>query len=276
MAAGKLFNLIALTALALFATSFAPTPVNALASPALHARHHAIQESFNRKKRDSVASRANTKRCRPRPTSSVASASPTTAPAASQAPTSAPSPTKASETSSPASQPTHSSGGNSGNGSGGNLFSGGKVGLAWPNAGDPSLKNFITGNVGGLYTWSPFCPDNSPVPCYRMLWGDNQVQQFEQQVKGPATENDNVILGFNEPNEPGQSNMSPQHACELWHQHIQPKKQLGYTLVAPATSSNPNGLTWVQDFMKCCSDCTVIKPVFLRSFPLELNSFDQD
>ncbi|KAI0071293.1 hypothetical protein K474DRAFT_640459 [Panus rudis PR-1116 ss-1] len=136
------------------------------------------------------------------------------------------------------------------------IFAGGKLGLAWPNGADPALKNFVTGNTGALYTWSPDCPSNSPLPCYRMLWGDNQIQQFQNDVKASPGKND-VILGFNEPNQAGQSNMDPQHGCALWKQYIQPKKELGYTLVSPATSSAPNGFTWVQEFMNCCTGCTI-------------------
>ncbi|KAI0078714.1 hypothetical protein K474DRAFT_1582441, partial [Panus rudis PR-1116 ss-1] len=151
------------------------------------------------------------------------------------------------------------------------ISSGGKVGLGWPNGPDPSLKNFITKNTGALYTWGPTCPDNSPLPCYHMLWGDKQTADFDKAVKG-APGKSNVILGFNEPNQAGQSDMTAQHGCELWKQHIQPKKAAGYTLVSPATTSAPSGMTWMKDFMKCCTGCT-IDAVAVHWYGLDADAF---
>lgn len=136
-----------------------------------------------------------------------------------------------------------------------------------------------------MYTWSPHCPKNTyGIPCGPMLWGDRQVSDFENTVHSPIAGGD-LLYGFNEyvilpsffcivhlshvrrPNQAGQSNMNPQHGCDLWHQHIQPKAAQGFKLITPATSSAPNGLTWVKDFMKCCSDCTVcIRLVALANF----------
>ena len=52
--------------------------------------------------------------------------------------------------------------------------------------------------------------------------------------------------------------MSPEDGASLWKQHIEPKRALGYQTCSPATSSNPNGLTWVQNFLTACDGgCTV-------------------
>ena len=50
--------------------------------------------------------------------------------------------------------------------------------------------------------------------------------------------------------------MSPEEAVKLWQEHIQPKKDLGYKLVSPATSSNPAGKEWMQKFYDQCQGCT--------------------
>lgn len=63
---------------------------------------------------------------------------------------------------------------------------------------------------------------------------------------------------FHRPNEPGQSNMSPQDGATLWTQHIEPKRALGYQTCSPATSSNPNGFTWIDNMLSACNGgCTV-------------------
>jgi len=68
-------------------------------------------------------------------------------------------------------------------------------------------------------------------------------------VKGYA----NIAMGVNEPNEPGQSNMTPGEGASLWKEYLEPLKNEGYELVAPTTSSNPNGKVWVDNWYKACN-----------------------
>jgi hypothetical protein len=63
----------------------------------------------------------------------------------------------------------------------------------------------------------------------------------------------NTALFINEPNEAGQANMSPQDAVGLWNQYMEPLRAQGYRLGSAATSSNPNGLTWMQNFFSACN-----------------------
>lgn len=51
--------------------------------------------------------------------------------------------------------------------------------------------------------------------------------------------------------------MSAEDGAALWQQYIQPLANEGYQLISPATSSNPNGKVWMQDFMAACSGCSV-------------------
>jgi len=84
-----------------------------------------------------------------------------------------------------------------------------------------------------------------------MLWGPNMASGFGKTVvKGYA----HCAFGFNEPNEPGQSNMSPSYGAQLWKQYLEPLRYQGYDmLVGPAMSSNPNGLTWVKNWYSACN-----------------------
>ena len=145
MAAAKLFNLVALTALALLASSFAPTPVTALSTGHIHHVHrHIAHDVATRRKRDS------SKRCKPRPSSAAPAVTSHSASAApSQQPSKAPQSSKAppppaKTTPAPAAVSTPVSSG----GGGGVSTSGGKLGLAWANGNDFNvLKNFITPRV---------------------------------------------------------------------------------------------------------------------------------
>jgi hypothetical protein len=157
--------------------------------------------------------------------------------------------------------------------SGGSVSS--KVGLAWPNGNDPSLNNFNTGKKPPIYTWSPEIPELArtlgftPIP---QLWGDDQVSDFKSKVvKGYA----NMVLGFNEPNEPGQSNMSPSHGADLWKQYIEPLKNQGYTLISPATSSNPNGKVWMNSFLSSCNGGCTLHGVAIHYYDITPQGFIQ-
>eukprot|EP00753_Platysulcus_tardus_P017719 PLAT6468.1.p1 GENE.PLAT6468.1~~PLAT6468.1.p1 ORF type:complete len:401 (+),score=-6.10 PLAT6468.1:124-1203(+) len=251
MAAIKLLNLLAISSLAILACSFGATPANALATDRHHIARSAAHghDGLARRKRDNAAS----KRCKARPSSSAApapSSSSDPAPSSSQAPaptSDAPANNQPASTSAaPAPSATYTSSGNTGSG---------KVGLAWPNGADDSLKNYKTDKVKWLYTWSPDIPDNARELGFEvvpMLWGDNQVQEFQEKVVAGYA---NYVLGFNEPDQAGQSNMTPQHAADLWKQYIDPLKSQGYKLISPAVTSAPAGKTWMQDFFKACDTC---------------------
>jgi len=87
-----------------------------------------------------------------------------------------------------------------------------------------------------------------------MLWGESQIGDFTRLVKKGYA---NMVLGFNEPNESGQSAMSYQRGVTLWKQYIEPLRYQGYLLISPATSSDPKGMDWVKSFVKHCDGgCT--------------------
>ena len=103
-----------------------------------------------------------------------------------------------------------------------------------------------------------------------MLWGYNQVTQFQRLVKGIYA---NCALGMNEwvhdfefffsniklnyvirPDISSQSNIAPEAAAQLWMANIQPLKAQGYTLVAPAIAFS---ISWLKAFIAACTGCTV-------------------
>ncbi|CAE6405461.1 unnamed protein product [Rhizoctonia solani] len=274
----RLLPLVAYTTFALFLVVLMATPTNALAhEPRVHAaRDH---DGIAKRKRNPVK---RAKRCRPQTSSLVAAsttpATNTQAPATS-APvisvvvtTSAAAPTTSYRavttttrpaTTKAATSPAYSSsavattsvsvstGGGSSSGSTG-LNPNKKLLLAWT-SGPTNLEKVAYGTrVGGMYTWSPWCPDNADslnVPCFQMLWGFKQKSSFTQQVGSTPS---NLIFGFNEPNQDGQSDMSAQDGATLWKSMIQPLKAKGAKLVSPACTSAPSGKTWIQDMMKAC------------------------
>ncbi|KAG0705481.1 glycosyl hydrolase catalytic core-domain-containing protein [Suillus ampliporus] len=268
MATFKMFNLLALASVALLVITSAPTSVNALATDrSLVARYAHGHDAVAKRKRDSPSSSSSNGRCKPKPTSSSSGSyvSPSSTSSDSSSWTStyvAPTPTPTPAYTPPASSsssststyvaPTPTTTPASTSSSSG----GGKWGLGWPNGNSDYLVNFATRpNVGFLYTWSPYLPDNLyGLKAIPMLWGYDQISDFQTLVvEGYA----NYVLGMNEPNESSQSNMSPQDGAALWQQYINPLKDQGYYLVSPACTNDQAGLDWMAGFFQACSGCQV-------------------
>ncbi|KAG1892655.1 glycosyl hydrolase catalytic core-domain-containing protein [Suillus subluteus] len=255
MAALKLFNLLVLASVALFALESGPTSVNALTTDRSHvARYASGHEAVAAAKK-----KRNTSSCKPKPTnantttsstptpswsssSSSGNASPyTSAPSSSgtsiyvsQTPTT---PTATTPTPTPTSTPASTS-------------SGKKWGLAWPNGDTDYLSTFAAlSNVGYLYTWSPYLPTD--------LYGLKGIPMFPDFQSLVVAGYANYVLGMNEPNEPSQSNMSPSDGVALWQQYINPLKDEGYYLISPACTNDQTGLDWMASFFQECSGCHV-------------------
>jgi len=92
-----------------------------------------------------------------------------------------------------------------------------------------------------------------------MLWGERQAEQWQNTIDETIrTRKVTHALAFNEPQQSGQSNLTPQQGVELWKTYVQPLKAQGIRLGSPAPSSAPSGKTWLQDFLTACGgDCTV-------------------
>ncbi|KAJ7591229.1 glycosyl hydrolase catalytic core-domain-containing protein [Mycena floridula] len=262
----KLLHLIALSSLAVLLSS-SGTSVNALSvdthgfTPARRTLHH---EHIAKKKR------SNTKRCKARsssavPTSTkkavVATSTKTTAKTTAKAAVATKAPSTSSSSSSSSSNNADANGGR-------------KVGLAWPNGASTALPAWMGSKTKLLYTWSPDCPSNAKAAgfeCVPMLWGWNQVGDFQSKVvKGYA----NYVLGPNEPNQSGQSNMDAGSGADIWRQYIAPLRSQGYTLVSPATTSAPSGLTWMQDFFKNLGGTDAVDIVALHWYDVGSAKFE--
>jgi len=232
MASEKLFKLIAITALALFASSFGPTPVTALAAGTQHLNRHVAHDAIARRKRTDASS---SRRCKTRPASSLSS---TATPTTTQAPTSSKPTTTvhATTTTVIAPPPPPPSGG-------GRLLIGG----------GPDDPSTIMGydSVMALYNWDTSFWGMDKLqgkPFWPMYWGSKSISGIQQIPKASSAQN--LVFGQNEIDQSGQANQSPQQACDQYRQYVAPKANEGYALVAPSTSSAPQND--LQDFMNIC------------------------
>ncbi|KAF5393824.1 hypothetical protein D9757_000190 [Collybiopsis confluens] len=261
--AHKLLNLLALSSLAIMACSFGAQPVNALSATSPHSARDALRghDSLAKRKR---AANDKAKRCKARPVPSASDSASSSADATlAAAPTSSPSSSSSSSSSSsangssndgssgaassPVSSPAPSSTPASASGDGS-----GKGCLAWPN-GNSDLEHYKTDKTSTIYSWSESGPSNAAEIGFTFapqLWGWKNADAFGKVVVAGYS---NVALFVNEPNEAGQANMSPQDAVGLWNQYMEPLRSQGYRLGSAATSSNPNGMVWMNEFFAACN-----------------------
>ncbi|KAJ7742437.1 glycosyl hydrolase catalytic core-domain-containing protein [Mycena maculata] len=258
MAPSSLLAILSLTLVALFACSFV-TPANAVSLQSSHIRSSLNHgEVARRKSSTSRRKRAsNSARCKA-PASSSAAISSTTKKASttSTTPTSTTSTTKKATTTSKAVAAAATTAASSSSSGGVNLR--GKACLAWPNYNYNPLAPWKGSQTGLIYSWDAVKvpdADEYDFTYAPMLWGWTNVDDFQSRVvEGYAT----IALGMNEPNEVGQSNMDAATGISMWREYMMPLASKGYTLISPAMSSNPNGKTWMAQFMSDCgSDCAI-------------------
>lgn len=83
-----------------------------------------------------------------------------------------------------------------------------------------------------------------------MIWGHTGNEQSATGIASAVSSLVNAgykdVVGFNEPDNTGQSNISVATALSLWPSFNNASIRLG----SPATQGNSAGLTWIQNFMK--------------------------
>ena len=101
-------------------------------------------------------------------------------------------------------------------------------------------------NVSWFYTWEPHTtritqPDR--VEFVPMIWGETLVEPKQLEL---AKKSGSVLLGFNEPDNPDQANMTVQQALDLWPHLMATGMRVG----SPATVADPSlSGSWLEQFM---------------------------
>jgi len=134
-----------------------------------------------------------------------------------------------------------------------------KAGLAWSNGNSIDVSQYeTTGKVSWYYTWSSYSI-NTDLEFVPMLWGQTSEGDFSSTINQTISDlKPTAVLGMNEPQETGQSNLTPEQGVAMWKTYLEPLRSQGLRLGSPAPSSAPSGKTWLQDFLTACSgECTV-------------------
>jgi Glycosyl hydrolase catalytic core len=135
----------------------------------------------------------------------------------------------------------------------------------------PSSKHPTDDNIwarnGSDLTWY-YTYGATPVPAFNnllefvpMLWGlpsSPSDTSFYDTVKSQLTAGQKIryVLTFNEPDGEGSSggsNIDPAAAAAAWVKVVEPLKQSGIRLGAPAVTGAPSGFSWLQAFFKACN-----------------------
>lgn len=136
---------------------------------------------------------------------------------------------------------------------------GSKQGLGYNDA--SLLEGFVGSDATWAYDWSPSPLGTVPsafnyVP---MLWGLDPLHLpgFDEAVEKALASGSTHILGFNEPDHPEQANLSPQAAADGWF-HLEAYADRA-SLGSPAISNggDPQGISWLTEFLDICSSCTI-------------------
>jgi hypothetical protein len=94
-----------------------------------------------------------------------------------------------------------------------------------------------------------------------MLWGASENDQgtpFLDSVKRQIGNGAKIeyVLGFNEPDGKhniGGSDVPASVAAEAWKKQMEPLKEMGVKLGAPAVTGSEDGLTWLENWFKACN-----------------------
>lgn len=124
------------------------------------------------------------------------------------------------------------------------------------------------------------------------MWGGRDETLFASVVNSTSVASNGWknVLGMNEyvpianntkpisrlsrrPQDPNQSNLSPQDAANMWKTYLEPLKAAGVRLGSPATTSSPTGINWTQDFFTACAGGCTVDFIALREYNFNIMLF---
>jgi hypothetical protein len=115
-------------------------------------------------------------------------------------------------------------------------------------AGDNACTDMATLKVSWWYNWTQSPGNCTTKPFVPMVWGHANEQSsgaITSALSSFVTNGDTEVLGFNEPDNSTQSNLTEPVVFGLWPAFDNASLRVG----SPATSANAAGQTWFQSFM---------------------------
>lgn len=143
-----------------------------------------------------------------------------------------------------------------------------KRGLVYVSSPDSEHDDDVWTQRGSDLTWY-YTYNAEPVPEFAranlqfvpMLWGvtsDPSDAKFLDDVRSlmKAGTNISYVLAFNEPDgtqATGGSNIPADLAAATWIKQLEPLREDGVKLGAPAVTGSPGGFVWLENFFKACN-----------------------
>jgi len=133
----------------------------------------------------------------------------------------------------------------------------GAMGLAWDWLNPKNvLHNWCNDNPTKIYTWSAYPPSDalcSNMEWYPQYWGPAKQGEFEAQIARGVIKPGMTILGYNEPDQPGQANLGIQDGINSYKAQITKYASQGYRITTPGCTSDDNGFNWLSGFIEGCA-----------------------
>jgi hypothetical protein len=138
------------------------------------------------------------------------------------------------------------------------VYSGGKRGLAYNEAG---LCSKFEGMASWAYSWGSSPGGKLPqgVKFIPMPWIKNEdASAWLKKVDEAVASGSNAVMGFNEVDHPAQANLLPDVACQKWADYMNPiaASHPDVTIIGPSVTNAGDkanwGLDWYKNFMSVC------------------------
>ncbi|KAG8707159.1 hypothetical protein FRC09_001988 [Ceratobasidium sp. 395] len=131
-----------------------------------------------------------------------------------------------------------------------------KTGLAW-GGGDADITQYESPKVSWYYTWGPndWTENKNTLEYVPMFWGPKNQDSFTTYVNPDTIASQGIkhVLGMNEPEQVGQSNLTATEAVQWWQTYLEPLRQYGVSLGSPAMSAATRSKQWLLDFAAACA-----------------------
>jgi hypothetical protein len=148
---------------------------------------------------------------------------------------------------------------------------------------DPTLlgKFAVAGSqTSWCYNWYSATPENPhSMEFVPMLWCSTELDLIDAWKGNARTIVDSSpphsahLLSFEEPDNAGQCNISPEFAAATYEAWIQVFKGQAF-LGAPAVSVQPGGLKWLSEFLAYCQNCQIdFVPIHWYGSALDIQGF---
>ncbi|KAJ3783072.1 hypothetical protein GGU10DRAFT_405662 [Lentinula aff. detonsa] len=126
-----------------------------------------------------------------------------------------------------------------------------KRGIAFSDTTTTDLSYAANTAISWEYNWAISPPANLPsgIEHVPMQWGKASIENLQDAVEKTGFK---YVLGFNEPEQTGQANITATDAASLWQQYMNPLSTSGIKIGGPAVSSAPEGKTWLENFLSAC------------------------